>query len=128
MGKALGVGGIFFKAKDKTKLGKWYEEHLGIPLESEWGGAVFKPSDMPNGGYTIWGPFDKETEYFNPSTNDYMINLVVDKMEEVIEQARAGGAEIVGDIVEEEYGKFGWFIDPEGNKIELWEPVEIPPA
>ena len=123
MAKALGVGGVFFKSKDPEKLGEWYAEWLGVPVESPYG-ATFKPADMPPGAITNWTPFKASTEYFAPSEKPFMFNLVVDDLEGALAQVQEGGAKIAGEIEEFEYGRFGWFIDPEGNKVELWQPPE----
>jgi predicted enzyme related to lactoylglutathione lyase len=123
MAKALGVGGVFFKSEDPEKLGRWYQKWLGVPVEHPYG-ASFKPESLPPGGMTVWAPFSGSTSYFEPSTRDYMFNLIVDNVEEALSQVAEGGAEIVGEIQDEDYGRFGWFVDPDGNKVELWEPKE----
>jgi predicted enzyme related to lactoylglutathione lyase len=121
MGKVLGVGGIFFKSADPEKLGNWYKRWLGVKAEPG-AGANFGPQDMPPNSVTVWSPFAADTTYFAPSTRDFMINLVVDNLEEALQQVKEGGAEVVGSETYD-YGKFGWFIDPDGNKVELWEPA-----
>ena len=121
MAKALGIGGVFFKCKDAAALGTWYERWLGMPL-SDYGGVTFQPATLPAHAYSVWGPFDAATDYFDPSNREFMFNLIVDHIEGALEQVAEGGATVVGDIEEYEYGRFGWFIDPEGNKVELWEP------
>jgi len=121
MAKALGIGGVFFKSKDPKALCEWYAQHLGFTVD-KWGGVKFEPGAMPAGGCTVWTPFKQATDYFNPSTKEFMLNLVVDDVAGVLEQARTGGATIVGEIADYDYGKFGHFIDPEGNKVELWQP------
>jgi predicted enzyme related to lactoylglutathione lyase len=123
MAKVVGVGGVFFKSEDPEKLGAWYREWLGVPVETPYG-ASFKPDTVPRGGFTVWAPFRRETEYFNPSRRQFMFNLMVDDLDGALAQVREGGAETVGEIMEEDYGRFGWFMDPEGNKVELWEPKE----
>jgi predicted enzyme related to lactoylglutathione lyase len=123
MAKVLGVGGVFFKSDDPTKLGEWYQKTLGLPVEPPYG-ANFKPDTMPAGGLTVWAPFESTTTYFEPSTRDYMFNLVVDDLDGALAQVKEGGGEIVGEIQEEDYGRFGWFVDPEGNKVELWQPKD----
>jgi len=123
MAKVVGVGGVFFKSEDPEKLGTWYRKWLGVPVEPPYG-ASFRPGDVPPGGFTVWAPFRKETEYFNPSRREFMFNLMVDDLDGALAQVREGGAETVGGIIEEDYGRFGWFVDPEGNKVELWEPKE----
>jgi len=121
MAKVLGVGGVFFKAEDPEKLGEWYREWLGVPVEAPYG-ANFMPDSMPKAGLTVWAPFSATTDYFVPSKKQFMFNLIVDDLEGALEQVKEGGAEIVGEILEEDYGSFGWFVDPEGNKVELWVP------
>ena len=123
MARVLGVGGVFFKCEDPEKLGAWHQEWLEIPVEPPYG-ASFRPDTVPPGGLTVWGPFSKDTEYFNPSRREFMINLMVDDLDEALAQVAEGGAEVMDETMEEDYGRFGWFIDPEGNKVELWEPTE----
>jgi len=123
MAKVLGVGGVFFRSQDPKALAAWYEEWLGMPVE-DWGGAVFRCTTMPAAGFTVWSPFPLDTKYFDPPGRDFMVNLVVDDLDAALAQVREGGAETPGEIEEMEYGRFGWFVDPDGNKIELWEPLE----
>ncbi|MGD8481445.1 MAG: VOC family protein [Gammaproteobacteria bacterium] len=124
MAKVIGVGGVFFKTEDPQGLSAWYRDWLGLPIDETYGGASFRPDTMPSGGYTVWAPFQASSTYFGPSTKAYMFNLVVDDLDGALAQVREGGAEIVGEIEEYEYGRFGWFLDPDGNKVELWEPRE----
>lgn len=126
MAKVLGIGGIFFKSPDPQKLCQWYAQWLGMSIESESGMSFvpFKANTMPNNGYTVWSAFNDTTCYFAPSDKEFMFNLVVDDIDEAMKQVTAGGAEKVGDIEKSEYGRFGWFIDPDGNKVELWQPPE----
>lgn len=121
MAKAIGVGGVFFKSRDPKLLASWYERWLGVPVEENHS-AAFKPESMPSGAYTVWGPFRSSTSYFDPSDKEYMFNLIVDDLDGALSQVSEGGAEIAGEVEEYAYGRFGWFIDPEGNKVELWEP------
>lgn len=118
-----GIGGIFFKAQDPEALGQWYAEHLG--LRDDGGGVVLGSRDLEHPEricQTVWAPFSADTTYFEPSQAEWMLNLRVDDLHATIERLAAAGVEVVGDIEEFEYGKFGWVLDPEGNKIELWEP------
>ena len=126
MAKALGIGGFFFKSPDPARLQGWYAQTLGINGQSEEGNsfAIFPSSTMPENGYTVWSMFDSGTTYFAPSSKEFMVNLIVDNLEEALSQVAAGGAQVVGDIQKSEYGGFGWFIDPDGNKVELWQPPE----
>jgi catechol 2,3-dioxygenase-like lactoylglutathione lyase family enzyme len=121
MAKVLGVGGLFFKSPDPRKLGEWYARWLGMKVE-EWGGAVLRPGGMPPGGATVWSPFPEATEYFSPSRKEFMFNLVVDDLDAALAQVAEGGAEVKGPT-EEFNGRFGWFVDPDGNKVELWQPA-----
>ena len=123
MAKALGIGGVFFKSRDPKALTAWYVEHLGFEPEPNHS-VSFRPATLPPGGFSVWGPFKETTEYFSPSEKPYMFNLIVDDLEDALAQVKAGGAEVMEEIEEGEYGRFGWFIDPEGNKVELW----VPPA
>ncbi len=126
MAKVLGVGGIFFKSPDPARLCQWYSQWLGFSIETESGMSFvpFHPHSMPAKGYTVWSAFSSTTCYFSPSDKEFMFNLVVDNLEEALHQVTAGGAEVVGDIEKSEYGRFGWFVDPDGNKVELWQPPD----
>ena len=126
MKKVTGIGGVFFKCKDSKKMNEWYVQHLGFK-QAEDGSILFEWRDSDNPGkkgYTVWSPFKKTTDYFQPSQKEYMINLRVENLENLLEQLKKEGANVVGEMETFEYGKFGWVIDPEGNKIELWEPVD----
>jgi len=122
MAKVLGLGGIFFTSQDPEKLSGWYKTHLGLSIDFPHG-SVLHADQMPKGAYTVWSPFPSDTDYFAPSNQPFMINFVVDDLEGALKQVQEGGAEIVGKIEESEFGKFGHFVDPEGNKVELWKPV-----
>jgi predicted enzyme related to lactoylglutathione lyase len=122
MAKVLGVGGVFFKSPDPKRLYDWYAKWLGMELE-DWGTA-FHPTTMPANGQTVWSAFDAKTDYFGPSEKEFMFNLIVDNLEEALQQVQEGGASLVGNVEKLEYGSFGWFIDPDGNKVELWEPTK----
>jgi predicted enzyme related to lactoylglutathione lyase len=124
MKRVTGIGGIFFKGQDAEGLRNWYREHLGIEAE-EYGGYAFEWRDAANPdkvGQTIWSIFAGHTKYFEPGAASFMINYRVDDLEAVIAELRSEGVTIAGEIQASEYGKFGWIMDPEGNKIELWEP------
>jgi predicted enzyme related to lactoylglutathione lyase len=120
MAKVQGVGGVFFKSPDPARLREWYAKWLGIPADGP--GASFAPEAIPVGGFTVWSPFAADTTYFAPSSSPFMINLIVDDLDGALAQVRAGGAEIVGAVERYDYGRFGWFVDPDGNKVELWQP------
>ena len=125
MARITGIGGIFFKSRnDSAALAAWYQKHLGMPIES-FGGAVLKwPDDKAEDkGLTVWHIAEKESEWFSPSDSPFMINYRVDNLGKMIAQLRAGGVEIVSGPESHENGKFAWIMDPEGNKVELWEPM-----
>ena len=125
MAKALGVGGIFFKSQDPAALMAWYQRHLGF---AGGGYAVFPPSAMPAGGATIFAAFKADSDKFAPSAREFMFNLVVDDLEGALKQVVEGGAKLVDEVVSDEIGSFGWFMDPDGNKVELWQPKGDAPA
>lgn len=125
MAKVTGIGGIFFKStNDSAALAAWYQKHLGLPIES-WGGAVLRwPDDTAEDkGLTVWSVAKKDTKWFSPSDSAFMINYRVDNLDELIAQLRADGVEIVNGPESAENGKFAWIMDPDGNKVELWEPM-----
>ena len=125
MAKVTGVGGVFFKsAGDSAPLAAWYQKHLGMPLEP-FGGAILRwPDDTAEDrGLTVWHVAGKDSQWFSPSTSSFMINYRVDNLVELLEQLRAGGVEVIQGPESAENGKFAWIMDPDGNKIELWEPM-----
>ena len=124
MAKVTGIGGVFFKAQgDKEALASWYQKHLGIALES-FGGAVLKwPEDRAaDKGLTVWCLAEPGSDWFSPSASSFMINYRVDDMAGMIAQLEAGGVAILQGPESHENGEFAWIRDPEGNKVELWEP------
>ena len=125
MKRVTAIGGIFFKCKDPEKVKKWYNDHLGIKTDQYGGVFVWRENNDPEQkGYTAWSPFSDNSKYFSPSKKDFMFNYRVENLEKLLEVLEKEGVEIVGEVEEYEYGKFGWILDPEGNKIELWEPVD----
>lgn len=123
MKRVTGIGGIFFKARDPKALGAWYRQHLGIDIQ-DWGGAIFhwNAEGKPNvTGVTVWNVF-ATSENLGPSTAPFMINYRVENLHALLELLRAEGCAVDDKVEESEYGKFGWLMDPEGNRIELWEP------
>ncbi len=128
-GKALGVGGVFFRSPDPAALAAWYSRHLGINMES-WGstqGTSFPPADMPEHAFTVWSMFQQDTEYFGEKSQAFMFNLVVDNLDKALQRVALGGAEVLPDREEHDFGRFGWFVDPDGHRVELWEPpTELP--
>ncbi|MEO8573177.1 MAG: VOC family protein [Pyrinomonadaceae bacterium] len=125
MAKITGIGGVFIKSKGKgSELAAWYKTNLGLDLES-WGGAILKwPEDKAeDGGVTVWSSADSDTKWFSPSESSFMINYRVDNLDELLEQLKQNGIEAVGGPDSAENGKFAWIMDPDGNKVELWEPM-----
>lgn len=124
-GKVTGLGGLFIKSSDPAELKKWYEENLGLPCDDYGHLFSWLKKDKPDQiGYTQFSVFDQNTEYLKPSTKDYMINFRVDDLEAMIHRLKEEGMEVVGEIENYDYGKFGWVMDPDGNKIELWQPID----
>ena len=124
MRRVTGIGGIFFKAADAAALRAWYRRHLGIDVQA-WGGAAFEWADAegrPTGGTTIWSVFKETSEKFAPGRASFMVNYRVADLHALVAALRAEGCDVVGEVEESEYGKFAWVVDPEGNKVELWEP------
>lgn len=126
MAKITGIGGVFLKSRtDHKALGGWYQKHLGMPAES-WGGAILKwPDDKAgDGGVTVWQLAGNDSKWFAPSDSSFMINYRVDNLDEMLEQLRAGGVEVIKGPDVDDNGKFAWIMDPDGNKVELWEPKD----
>jgi predicted enzyme related to lactoylglutathione lyase len=122
MKRVIGIGGVFFKAENPKELAAWYEKHLGI----DFGGKVysdFKFSSEDKGS-TAFSLFKDDTKYFDPSVKQFMINFRVDNLDELLKALREEGVHVFPEAEDTDYGKFGWILDPEGNKIELWQPVE----
>lgn len=125
MAKVTGIGGIFFKCKDPKKLTEWYKDNLGLNTNPY--GATFEwyeGHDNTQKAQTQWSPFAETTKYFDPSTKDYMINYRVDNLESMVEELKKNGVTIVDKIETYDYGKFVHILDAEGNKIQLWEPID----
>jgi predicted enzyme related to lactoylglutathione lyase len=122
MKRVTGIGGIFFKSKDPDGLREWYRKHLGI--ESESWGATLRWRDDPraDSGTTAWSVMPETTKYFQPSDKPFMINFRVADLTSLLEQLRAEGVEVDDKTDDSEFGKFGWVMDPDGNRVELWEP------
>ena len=123
MAKVLGIGGVFVKTADPKALGDWYRRVLGFPID-DWGGATFS---HPVQGLTLWSPFKADTTHFAPSPHAFMINLIVDDLDGVLERAKAEGVEPIGRQ-EDSYGRFAWILDPAEVKVELWQPLDDAPT
>ena len=128
MTRVVGIGGIFFKARDTERLRAWYREHLGLAI-TDWGGVVFDPmmaSPAGRQGTTAWSIFPADTTYFEPGTSPFMINYRVEDLDTVLAALRSEGCEVDDRVETSEFGRFGWVVDPEGNRLELWEPPRAP--
>ncbi|XWN37369.1 MAG: VOC family protein [Balneola sp.] len=125
--RVTGIGGVFLKAEDPKATNEWYRKHLGIN-SGQWGGTfIWRHSENKEKmGYTAWSIFKNDTTYTNPSKKDAMINYRVEDLEALLKVLKEEGVEIVGEMQVEDYGKFGWIMDPNGYKIELWEPFDDP--
>ena len=124
-GRVTGIGGVFFLSNDDNgALAAWYQKHLGMPLEA-WGGAALEWQDdhAEDGGATVWHVGAKDSDWFAPSTARFMINYRVDDMDALLTKLKAGEVEILSGPEYHENGVFAWIRDPEGNKVELWQPL-----
>jgi predicted enzyme related to lactoylglutathione lyase len=124
MKKVTGIGGIFFKCQDPTKIKSWYQQHLGLNItdygvQFEWN----QEGDTSKKGSTTWAPFSAKSDYFAPSNKEFMINYRVDNLVALVEELKKEGVPLLDEIAVYDYGKFIHLMDPEGNKIELWEPL-----
>jgi len=128
MAKVLGFGGVFFKARDKEALCRWYTDVLGIDMQS-WGGVVFAPEAMaahPGAG-TVFSPFSADTEYLQPSTKEFMLNFAVDDLDGILARCAEHGVQPIKRMDDEPNGRFAHILDPEGTKLELWQPKPFTP-
>jgi len=126
MAKVTGIGGVFFKSSgDHEALAAWYARHLGLALE-EWGGAILRwPDDgADDRGLTVWHVAARDSDWFSPSASSFMINYRVDDLDALLAQLRRDGVEVVGGPETHDNGKFAWIMDPDGNKLELRQPME----
>jgi len=122
MQRVTGIGGIFFKSPDPSALGAWYRDHLGLDV-TEWGGTMFTwGGDGSPKGMTLWSAFAQDTQYMSPGTASFMINFRVADLDALLAALRDEGCHVLDRTDVSEQGKFGWVIDPDGNKVELWEP------
>ena len=124
MKRVTGIGGIFFKAKDAPALQAWYKRHLGIDVQ-KWGGAAFDWTDdegKPVGGTTAWSIGSTDSDQYAPSTATFMVNYRVADLHALVKALRDEGCHVLDKIDESDFGKFAWVMDPEGNKVELWQP------
>jgi predicted enzyme related to lactoylglutathione lyase len=119
MERVLGVGGVFFKARDPKALAAWYRDQLGIPVAEGQTYAAFESGGA--GEQTVWSAFPQQTEYFGAGTSGLMVNYRVEDLDAMLAQLKSAGVEVVDRVEEYDYGRFGWAVDPEGNRFELWE-------
>lgn len=120
MAKVIGFGGVFLKSKEPAKLSEWYKNYLGIDM-LEWNGAIFNTTEL-NGGHNVFALHEKTTDYFAPSSNNFMINFVVDDLHALVLSLQQAKQDI-SEVLSSEFGLFAWIIDIEGNKVELWQPT-----
>lgn len=120
--RVTGLGGIFFKSENPKELGEWYKKHLGVEGIFKW--HEIGNTEAAEPAQTVWNPFKKETKYFEPSEKQFMINYRVHDLEALLKVLETEGVKQVGAVEKHSYGKFAWVMDPEGNKIELWEPID----
>ena len=129
MQRITGLGGIFFKAKDPEALSSWYRDHLGVPV-SEHGIAQFEWMDAKThaAGQTVWSPFPSDTEYFKDTSAPFMINYIVADLDALLDALHKEGVRVDPHRDDSDFGRFAWIWDPEGNRIELWEPPKTKPS
>lgn len=121
--RVTGLGGFFFKTKEPNKVKEWYKTHLGLNTD-RYGCTFWWKDKEGNDCSTQWSPMKDDTEYFQPSKSSFMMNFRVENLVELLEELKKEGVTVLGEIEEFEYGKFGWILDPDGNKLELWEPMD----
>ncbi len=129
MEKVLGIGGVFLRARDREALARWYRDHLGVPVDEAWWGGMFPlstPHDTAGAG-VVWSAFPHDTGYFGAASNAHMINFRVRDLDAMLAQLRAAGCAVDERVERSEYGAFGWVTDPEGGRVELWQPPAAPP-
>jgi predicted enzyme related to lactoylglutathione lyase len=126
--RVVGIGGIFIKSKDPKALREWYRRHLGMDIQ-DWGGMTFRwntPENPNPDGATVWSVSDASSTYFDPSTAPFMVNYRVEDLDAVLAGLREEGCDVDEKTDTSEFGKFGWVMDPDGNRVELWEPPPGP--
>ncbi len=123
--KVTGIGGIFFRSKNPQTVKEWYGKNLGLAISDYGSSFEFRNANRPKEiNYLSWSPFKEDTDYFEPSKKEFMINYRVQHIEKLVENLKANGVTIVDEIETYDYGKFVHILDPEGNKLELWEPID----
>ncbi|MBK9250307.1 MAG: VOC family protein [Ignavibacteria bacterium] len=125
MKKVTSIGGIFFKCKEPQKMNDWYHKHLGFETDAYGSNFEWRHADNPEKkGFSVWGTFKESTDYFQPSDKQFMFNFRVENLEWLLDELKKEGIEQIGETQIFDYGKFAHIMDLEGNKIELWEPVD----
>jgi predicted enzyme related to lactoylglutathione lyase len=124
MKRVTGLGGLFFRSQNPDKLKNWYRNHLGIDAGQYGHSFKWKSIEDSKIGHTVWSIFDQKTKYFSPSNQEFMMNFRVENLEKLLVLLKEEGVVQVGEMESHDYGKFAWILDPEGRKIELWEPVD----
>ena len=130
MQKVLGVGGVFMRFRDRESTARWYRDHLGLDLQEAWWGAQLPlrhPDDRPT-AHVVWGTFTQDSTYFGDVRQQVMVNFRVADLDAMVAQLRAAGCDVDDKVERSEYGAFGWVTDPEGNRIELWQPPDQEPV
>ncbi len=124
MEKVLGIGGVFVRSKDRKALASWYKEHLGLDIDDAWFGAILPggTEGQPHVGGGLWSAFEEETDYFGARENQFMINFRVANRDAILNQLKNAGCDVDEKTEENEFGHFCWVTDPEGNRVELWQP------
>lgn len=123
MARVTGLGGVFIKSRDPEALGNWYRDHLGVPYKKGEGAVLlWKDDPQVDGGMTVFSTFSQTTKYFEPSQSAFMINFRVDDLDGLIEKLKAEGVNVDPKRDDYDYGRFAWIYDPDGNKVELWQP------
>jgi predicted enzyme related to lactoylglutathione lyase len=126
MARITGLGGLFFKSRDPAALAAWYRDVLGIATE-EWNGSLLRYDAPGAPPHLVWAPFRTDTDYFEPSSREFMVNFAVDDLDAFIAQIAKKGVAVLGRNDDDPAGRFAWLVDPEGTKIELWQPAKTPP-
>ena len=121
--RVTGLGGFFFKVKDPDQIKEWYKTHLGLPTDA-YGCSFWWKDEQGNDAMNQWSPMKDDTTYFQPSEKQYMMNFRVENLYELLKVLKSEGVQVGGEVEEYDCGKFGWILDPEGDKIELWDPVD----
>jgi predicted enzyme related to lactoylglutathione lyase len=129
MERVLGVGGIFTRFHDREALSRWYRDHLGLPIDEAWWGAALplKTDQDPGGACVVWGAF-ADSAYFGRDDQVFMVNFRVHDLDAMLKQLRDGGCNVLDKVEANDFGRFGWVTDPEGNRVELWQPPDAIPG